>query len=166
MKYFATIQERTFVIEIKNGEVWVDGVVYEVENRPITAILSALRINHQTHDAVILPQDGKNYEVNIMGEIHTVLIQNELTYRMAQAEQQGQHVTGMVTIKSPMPGLILKILVAVGDHVHKGQTVVILESMKMENELKSPRDGVIKSINTIVNATVEKGQPLVTIDDE
>jgi biotin carboxyl carrier protein len=62
-----------------------------------------------------------------------------------------------------MPGLIVNVPVQVGDAVTKGQTVVILESMKMENELKAPRDGVIARVECAKGDSVEQNKVLVTI---
>ena len=71
--------------------------------------------------------------------------------------------SGEVTIKSPMPGLIVSIAVHESQAVKKGQTVIVLESMKMENELKAPRDGTIASIKVAPRQSVEQGQPLVVL---
>jgi len=62
-----------------------------------------------------------------------------------------------------MPGLIVSIPVSEGQAVTKGQTIVVLESMKMENELKAPRDGTISSIKVTPRQSVEQGQPLVVL---
>jgi biotin carboxyl carrier protein len=64
-----------------------------------------------------------------------------------------------------MPGLIVAIPVKPGQTVIKGEQVVILESMKMENELRSPRNGVVLRVHVVPGAGVEKDQPLVTIGD-
>ena len=64
-------------------------------------------------------------------------------------------------IKAPMPGMVLNILVAEGDTVKKGDGLIVLEAMKMENILKSPTDGVIKRISAIKGSAVEKNQLLI-----
>jgi biotin carboxyl carrier protein len=66
-------------------------------------------------------------------------------------------------VHSPMPGLIVQILVAVGDLVEQGQTVIILESMKMQNELKAPRTGKITAIFVSVGNSVDKDAMLISI---
>ena len=71
--------------------------------------------------------------------------------------------TGELSIKSPMPGLIVAVRSRTGHEVTKGQTVVILESMKMQNELKAPRDGVVQRISVQAGQTVEQNKPLVTL---
>jgi biotin carboxyl carrier protein len=64
-------------------------------------------------------------------------------------------------IKAPMPGLILDLKVAPGDLVKKGDVVLILEAMKMENSIKSPGDGIVKAVNVSLKQSVEKNQVLI-----
>ena len=66
----------------------------------------------------------------------------------------------------PMPGLIVEVMVNVGDEVTQGQTVVILESMKMQNELKAPRDGKVQTVSCEAGQTVDKGNLLINIIGE
>jgi biotin carboxyl carrier protein len=72
---------------------------------------------------------------------------------------------GASSIKAPMPGRVVRVLVAVGDDVHARQAVVVVEAMKMENELRSPRDGVVKEITVSPGAAVESGAVLVVVGD-
>jgi biotin carboxyl carrier protein len=71
---------------------------------------------------------------------------------------------GKTTVKSPMPGVILKMNVAVGDAVKSGTVLCVLEAMKMENEIMANEDGVIVSVNTSKGANVNTGDILITID--
>ncbi|WXR60648.1 biotin/lipoyl-containing protein [Peptostreptococcaceae bacterium AGR-M142] len=75
-----------------------------------------------------------------------------------------QVTAGASTIDAPMPGTILDIKVKEGDSVKEGQVIVILEAMKMENELMAPADGVIASINVEKGASVNPGEVLVSIN--
>lgn len=67
-------------------------------------------------------------------------------------------------VDAPMPGTILKVLAQVGDQVTANQPVLILEAMKMENEIVAPRDGAVTAIHVSVGDMVNPGQPLITID--
>ncbi|MBD3166697.1 biotin/lipoyl-binding protein [bacterium] len=69
-------------------------------------------------------------------------------------------------IKAPMPGLIVKTDVEIGDTVKKNQGVIVMEAMKMENEIKAPMDGTIKSLNVKAGDAVEKNQVLAEIVDK
>lgn len=71
---------------------------------------------------------------------------------------------GSITVESPMPGKILSIEAAVGDSVAAGQTIMILEAMKMENEIVAPEAGTIASLNVTVNQAVEAGEVLATLN--
>ena len=113
----------------------------------------------------MVEERDKAYEVQILGEMYQVQVQDERTYRLAQARGKISDTHGETAIKSPMPGIILKVLKEEGQPVTKGEKVIILESMKMENELRSPRDGVIHHISIAAGTSVEKGQVLVTIGD-
>jgi biotin carboxyl carrier protein len=70
---------------------------------------------------------------------------------------------GPLAVRSPMPGKVVKVLVAVGDQVKSGAPVVVVEAMKMENELRAPRDGAVKDVAVKEGQAVEAGQPLVTL---
>lgn len=72
--------------------------------------------------------------------------------------------SGPSAVQSPMPGKVVKLLVAVGDEVKAGQGVVVVEAMKMENELKSPRDGKVKAISVKEGQPVEAGQSLALLE--
>lgn len=73
-------------------------------------------------------------------------------------------VAGSITVESPMPGKILSVEKKVGDSVEAGQTIMILEAMKMENEIVAPEAGTIASINVSVNQSVEAGEVLATLN--
>ncbi|HEU5368134.1 MAG TPA: acetyl-CoA carboxylase biotin carboxyl carrier protein subunit, partial [Ktedonobacterales bacterium] len=75
------------------------------------------------------------------------------------------HDGGDATVKAPMPGLVVNIPVAVGDAVQRGQTVAVLEAMKMENDLAAPRNGVIKEVKAAKGQAVNQGQPLVIVGE-
>lgn len=79
------------------------------------------------------------------------------------APRQVQH-GGAMTVKAPMPGLVKAIVVAAGDSVAKGQRLLVLEAMKMENDITSPRDGRVVEVFVTQGATVEGGKPLVALE--
>ena len=167
MKYFVTISETVYEIEIGNdNSVTVNGDAVSVDKQTIAANVNSLLINNRSYEAVTVPgSEPKTWDVLLAGAQHEALVQDELSYRVSQAQAAAQANMGEVTLKSPMPGLIINVPVTTGEAVTKGQTLVILESMKMENELKSPRDGVVLRVETSAGASVEKGQALVTVGD-
>lgn len=168
MKYIATVNDEEFVIEIDHDhEIVVNGKRYEVDFQQLTEDGNELSLilNKRSLDAVAEERDGV-WQVLTLGELYTVKVQDEYAYRLAQARGGDSHDSGDAAIKSPMPGLIVSVVVAEGEAIAKGEKVVILESMKMENELRAPRDGVIGRISVEAGQSVEKDQVLVVIVDE
>lgn len=164
MKYFAQVNDQRYEIEVMNdGLVMVNGEERHVDFKSMGqhAIYSLL-IDNQSFEAVVEHRDGK-YSVLIFGDLYEIAVTDERTERLARAGMTATAPTGDVSIRSPMPGLIVDVPVAAGDEVSQGQTVVILESMKMENELKSPRDGVISRVEVEKGQSVEQNSVLVVI---
>jgi biotin carboxyl carrier protein len=166
MKYITKVDDKEYVIEIDHeNEILVNGERFAVDFQQLEkrGVLSLL-LNNRSYEAVVEQQD-EHWDVLLLGELYAVSVQDEWTHRMAQARGATGDASGEVTVKSPMPGIIVGVPVAVDQHVEKGETVIILESMKMENELKAPRAGKIGRVSVAVGASVEKGQPLVIIVD-
>ena len=166
MKYFATVNEQEYTIEIDQEEqILVNGEPYQIDFQQLLqgGTLSLL-INNRSLEAIVNEQEDA-WEVLIHGELYSVKVQDERSYRLAQARGTVLPETGTVAVRSPMPGVILDVLVAPGDQVEKGEKVVILESMKMENELRAGRDGVVQRVHVEPGANVEKNQELLVIGD-
>jgi biotin carboxyl carrier protein len=166
MKYITTINNQEYVIEIDHDhEIVVNGERFQIDFQllPEGGVLSLL-LNNRSLEAVV-EERNEAWEVLIQGELYTVQVQDERAYRLAKARGSGGTVTGEAVIKSPMPGVIIAVSVSEGERVKKGDKVVILESMKMENELRAPRDGVVSRVHVRPGTSVEKGQPLVVIGD-
>jgi biotin carboxyl carrier protein len=83
--------------------------------------------------------------------------------RVAVATTRAAASTGPVTIRSPIPGRVVKVMVKVGDPVAAGATAVVIEAMKMENELRAPRPGTVAAVHCAEGAAVEAGQDLITV---
>jgi biotin carboxyl carrier protein len=99
--------------------------------------------------------NGNQYEISIKDKYDILLQQMGITAGAA---------TKINNFKAPMPGLIREILFSEGATVKKGDILLILEAMKMENALKSPRDGTIKKIHITTGIAVEKGQVLIDFE--
>ena len=109
----------------------------------------------------------KKYRVNVNGTAYEVEIE-EMTAAPAAAPAApavapaAHAAAGGETVTAPMPGNILAVNVAAGDSVKKGQVLMILEAMKMENEIMCPHDGKIASVSVTKGASVESGSVLCT----
>jgi len=166
MKYITTVDNHEFTIELNpNNQILVNGEPYtlDFEQMADSGVYSLLLNNHSVQ--AMVEERDKVYEVQIRGELYQVQVQDERAYRLAQARGSIADTHGEALVKSPMPGIILKVLVTDGQAVTKGDKVIILESMKMENELRAPRDGLVHHVSVAAGASVEKGQVLVTIGD-
>lgn len=109
-------------------------------------------------------RNGLTVEVMISGRPYVVAIRDERSQALASLAGGG-HMSGDVAIRAPMPGLVVNVLVEEGAEVARGQTVVVLEAMKMENDLAAPRAGVIKSIRASKGQTVNQGEALAVVGD-
>jgi len=166
MKYITTINDEEFNIEIEhNNQIVVNGERYEIDfqHLPDGDVLSLL-LNNRSLEAVVEARDDV-WDVLAKGELYTVKVQDERAYRLAKARDVVGDVSGEAQIKSPMPGLIVAVPVAEGQLVQKGDQVIILESMKMENELRAPKSGVVARVHVEPSASVEKDQVLLVIVD-
>lgn len=106
----------------------------------------------------------KKYTLKINGTSFEVELEDEydrLVDKMGLSALSNQKIND---IKAPMPGLVLELMVKVGDTIAKGDPVLILEAMKMENVLKAPGEGIVSAIEVDQGAAVDKGQVLIKID--
>lgn len=164
MKYTTIINNRQFEVEIlKDGTVMVDGEAHQVDFLSLHESLYSLVQNTQSVEIAIEEERG-NYELLLGGRLYEATVLDQRALLMAQ--RKGGLTAGSGEVNSPMPGLIVEVMVNVDDEVTQGQTVVILESMKMQNELKAPCDGTVTAVNCEAGQSVEKGNLLVNITGE
>jgi biotin carboxyl carrier protein len=122
--------------------------------------------NQKSYKAEIQSVDylTKTFTFKINGSIHTAKI-NDMYDRLIDQLGMKVGVTQKVgDIKAPMPGLVIEVAVEVGQTVSKGDKVLILEAMKMENVIKAAGDGIVKAIHTKNGQPVEKGQLLIEME--
>ncbi|HEX3585322.1 MAG TPA: biotin/lipoyl-containing protein [Candidatus Angelobacter sp.] len=116
---------------------------------------------------------GKSYEVKqetVGAESNVVVGQERFSASVRDPRsfrsrrRAGASEQGVMKIKAPMPGKVVRILAPAGSQVAMGQSVVVIEAMKMQNELKAPKTGVVKKINVEEGAAVEAGQALAEVE--
>ena len=78
----------------------------------------------------------------------------------------GKASSGIAKVATPMPGKVIRVLIALGDRVESGQGLVVVEAMKMQNELKSPISGTVKQVQAVEGATVNANQVLVVVESD
>jgi len=166
MKYATTINDKTYIIEINDDRrVLVDGVEYAVDFESVSGQpVYSLLINGRSYEAyVAAAEDTEEWQVLLHGELSSVLVEDEREKRLRQAAGGVAATSGEYHLKAPMPGLIVAVQVSEGQVVAKGDILIILESMKMQNELKCPRAGTITRIRVKAGEGVEQNQQLITI---
>src|ERR1043165_122840 len=122
------------------------------DNKSYNATLISFNAVQKT---VVLNVNGNDYEIAIKDKNDLLLQQLGISAKSSSSVQ---------FIKAPMPGLIINVSINVGDEVKKGDTLLILEAMKMENVIKSPRDGKIKKVNVQLRNPVEKNQVMLEFE--
>jgi biotin carboxyl carrier protein len=163
MKYVTTINNKKFEVDIRNdGSVWVNGKSREVDFLALGPALYSIIMDTIQHEVVVEGAED-NVEVLLNGRLYTGTVLDERSQLMKSRRGGLEADSGEVTIRAPMPGLIAAVLCNEGDAVEAGQTLVILESMKMQNELKAPRAGTVQRVSVASGQTVEQRKVLITL---
>jgi len=163
MKYVTTVNNKRFEIEIlADGSITVDGKKREVDFRALGPAMYSILAENVSHELTIEEREDE-IEVLMRGRLYSNRVLDERALLMAQRSGGSGSDSGEINIKSPMPGLIVAVRVEAGQDVKAGDTVVILESMKMQNELKAARDGTVTNVNVQPGQTVEQNKVLMTI---
>jgi biotin carboxyl carrier protein len=124
------------------------------------AFVRSLRLEDGTQVALIHHREGNVHEITLGGTIVHVEIVDPLASRRLRREDE---IGGGGVVKALMPGRVVRVLVAKGDTVRKGAGLLILEAMKMENEIQAPADGVVDEVFVTAGQTVESGAELAHI---
>jgi biotin carboxyl carrier protein len=141
---------------VKRFELLLNGKAYLVEVMKITGESALVNVN------------GTQYEVGV-SDLSKMEVPKIVKTAHQQQPAHGQQTClvesagGLITVKAPLPGLIIDIVVSVGADVKPGDVLLIIETMKMENNVVSPKSGRIKEISVQKGDTVNEGVPLVVI---
>lgn len=164
MKYIATVDNKEFIVEIiDERHVNVNGKLYGVDFESVSGQpVYSLIVDGKSHESYVA-QGDESWQVLLRGRLYPVTVEDEREKRLRNAAGGGVSEGGEYHLKAPMPGLIVVIPVEEGQEVKKGQVLLILESMKMQNELKSPRDGKVHRIKVKVGESVEQKQTLLSV---
>lgn len=164
MKYVTIINKQQFEVEIlSDGSLLLNGKPHKVDFLALSNSLYSMLKDDRSYEMAVEDGGGGQYEILLSGRLYEAQVLDERA--MLMLNRKGGLKLNSGELISPMPGLIVDVLAAPGTIVAEGQTLVILESMKMQNELKSPRAGVIKSIHIHKGQTVDKGTLLIIVGD-
>jgi biotin carboxyl carrier protein len=165
MRYHVTIGKRSHVVAVEGSSVLVDG-------EPVDATLTSqagstvmrLRIGGSTHRLVPGRSDAGVRTFHLRGRRVVAEVVDERTRSVRAMAGGAAAAQRAASVRAPMPGLVVKVEVGVGESVVRGQGVAVVEAMKMENELVTESDGRVLNVRVAPGDTVEKGQVLVDLE--
>ncbi|MDQ2903579.1 MAG: acetyl-CoA carboxylase biotin carboxyl carrier protein subunit [Chloroflexota bacterium] len=185
MPYIATIHDKTYQIEPaigdQEGSVTLQGARYTIDWQRVASLAvrgqqmggtggrSSLIIAGMSYDVFARrldkPDEGESqtYEILIGDQRFEVQVEDERAKALIGTIKSASD-SGEAMIRAPMPGLVIGTPVEAGAEVARGQTVIVLEAMKMENDLAAPRAGTIKEVRVSKGQTVNQGDILVVIE--
>ena len=165
MKYHVTLAGRSIEVEVDGDRVTVDG-------KELTAALGAvpgtpvrqLLIEGRSVTVAVDPAGRGHWSLTRRGERWEAEVVDERTRHVRSLTGAGESARGPAALRAPMPGLVVRVLADAGQAVAQGAGLVVLEAMKMENELRATAPGVVKSVAVRPGETVDKGQILIELE--
>ncbi len=166
MRYTVTVGERAVEVEVSGDTVRLNG---ELVHATLSGIpqtpLRNLVLNGHARTFAMVRSDG-SWSVQAGGRVWLVGVVDERTQQLRELTgQRTGHAAGGL-ICAPMPGLVVRVEVEPGQRLAAGAGVVVLEAMKMENEIATPGPGVVKAVHVKEGQAVEKGAPLVEVVEQ
>ena len=164
MRYVTTVDGKEYEIEVVDERhIRIGDRLIAVDFKSISGqLVFSLILDGKSYESFVYHTD-EDWQVLLRGRQFQVKVEDEREKRLKAAAGGGIAEGGEFHLKAPMPGLVVAVPVSEGQQVEKGQVLVILESMKMQNELKSPRDGVVDRIRVKPGESVEQKQTLLNI---
>jgi biotin carboxyl carrier protein len=166
MKYLVTVGGREIEVEVDGDKVTVAGVTRTAMLRTIAGTLPRQLLVDGRPTVLTLRSVGRGqWSLSVGGDRWEAEVVDERTRHIRSLTAGSSAARGPATLRAPMPGLVVRVLVQAGQEVAAGAGIVVLEAMKMENELKAPSAGVVRAIRVGAGEPVEKGQVLVELRD-
>lgn len=163
--FVVSINSSKLNIQVKNdNELTADDEKFNYELLPVCQHSFILKLNNKVFELTSEKLNSELFKVLVNGYQFEVTVRTALqekAFKLLENSVRSQH--HHMNVKAPMPGLILKIRKKIGEQVELGESVIILEAMKMENDLKAPASGIIENIFVIEGSVVEKGIKLFSI---
>ena len=168
MKLIVDIADEERELEIKRDGSRVvaelNGRHYELDARDKEPGVYLLLFNGHVYECRVDQRDARLDSTEVMVGTHAYNVALTDPKRLRTAQQSGAHSDGTAQIVAPMPGKVVRVLVEEGALVEAGASVVVVEAMKMQNEMKSPKAGIVTSINVKAGATVNGGDVLAVVE--
>lgn len=163
----ATVNEKNeYNVEQTNEEWQVNGAPVQWDIQPLPNGLVSILYNNKSYTAFVESVDRKAKEVklNIEGNSYSVALKEPIDQLLSSMGMDMRAMQKIEPVKAPMPGMVLKVLVEPGQQINKGDGLLILEAMKMENILKAAAPATVKAIKINEKTAVEKGAVLIELE--
>ncbi|HWP03271.1 MAG TPA: acetyl-CoA carboxylase biotin carboxyl carrier protein subunit [Gemmatimonadaceae bacterium] len=168
MRYYVEVAGREFVVAIEPNGIEIDGRRVSADlTELVRDSLYVLRVEGRNH-VLALRREGNDCRYlawTDCGRLE-VVVQDEVARTLAALGKQRHSAQRIAPLVAPMPGLVVRVTVNVGARVRAGQGVVVVEAMKMENELRAPADGIVSAVRVQPGTAVEKGAVLLEFEEE
>jgi len=167
MKYKVFYKEdQSHEIELDNHQIKIDGKETEIDLVKLLDNKFHILQNHKSYNLEVIHADYKlkRFSIKVNDNIYDLNLQTELDALLDKMGMSSVSDEKMDNVKAPMPGLVLDILVEIGQAINKGDNLVILEAMKMENIIKANGTGIVKNIKVNKKDAVEKNQLLIEME--
>ncbi|MDQ6788601.1 MAG: biotin/lipoyl-binding protein [Acidobacteriota bacterium] len=168
MKLIAELDDEKYEIALKqNGEnisAEIDGRAYELEAHAVEPNVYLLKHENKIYQIFVAPNEKANepFSVNVGNFNFEIKLTDPKRKRSAVGASA--NAGGAAEIKTAMPGKVVRVLAEQGAEIKAGDGVLIVEAMKMQNEMKAPKDGTVKEIRVVEGATVNAGDVLAIIE--
>jgi biotin carboxyl carrier protein len=165
MKYITTVEGKEYQVEVLDEKhANVNGTAYNIDfeavgGQPVFSML----MDGRSFESYVYPGE-QEWQVLLLGRMYQVRVEDEREKRLRTAAGGSVAAGVEFHLKAPMPGLVIAVNVSEGDEVKRGQVLLILESMKMQNELKAPRDGKVDRVRVKPGESVEQKQTLLSVN--
>ena len=166
MLQIAVNDKRTFAIEQQDGQLMINDTVADWDASWQPNGLVSILYNGKSYTAIIENTDRKAKEISLRvnGQLYKMSVKEPIDLLLSNMGLDLKAMQKAEPIKAPMPGMVLKVLVTPGQQINKGDGLVILEAMKMENILKAAGSAVVKAIKVSERTAVEKGTVLIELE--
>jgi pyruvate carboxylase subunit B len=166
VKYIVDVNGERLTVDLTGDVANVDGTTVEAHATEVEGTpLRVIRIGTEVHRAVVRKGESRGrYTIWLDGFRYEVEALDERTRTIRDLSAASKVASGPAPLIAPMPGLIVRVMVEVGQAVHAGQGLVVMEAMKMENELRAGAAGTVKRVGAQPGTAVEKGTVLVELE--
>lgn len=164
-EYVVTLNNKKMTVSYSgNSKLSMEGKEFNCELLHLNGQTYLLRIDDRFYEVSSGKLDNGNFSLLIEGSRFETTIRTALQEKASSLLQQKASFRRKTEVKAPMPGMVLKVNKKSGDNIKQGETILILEAMKMENDLRAPIAGELKEIFIEEGTAVEKGAVLFTIE--